>query len=240
MLRLAAARRAASFGLDESCAARSALLADCDCVPPVKKGCGDEVRLIVTVSTDGDDARRASGDSTVSPAILSSSAYDKSRPMASIERREGRKGRPSLPDGRREGGLGGAAVLLLLLLDPWEVVTVVSLSSSDSSAVSSISRADMERDSRSLRPPSAARTAGRPSLIPFDPELSRERGWVVDGRREMVTFKLADGRLESGAKGMSLEGRREETGDKEGRAGVGGPSWPWSSICSRVASSCLD
>ena len=39
----------------------------------------------------------------------------------------------------------------------------------------------------------------------------------------MVTFKLADGRRESGA-GRSLEGRREATGDKEGRAGVGGPS----------------
>lgn len=42
----------------------------------------------------------------------------------------------------------------------------------------------------------------------------------------MVTFKLVDGRRESGARKWSLEGRRDATGDKEGRAGVGGPSWP--------------
>ena len=65
--------------------------------------------------------------------------------------------------------------------------------------------------------------AGRPSTKPFDMELSRERGWLVDGRREMVTFRLADRRL-GGGTGRSLDGRRDVAGDKEGRAGVGGPS----------------
>ena len=169
--RLAAARKAASFGLDERCAARSAPLAEG--VPPDEQGRGgpgDGARLVV--STDGDGTRRvgASDGSTASPAILCSSACDKSRPMPSIESGEGRKGRTSLPDERREGGLSAVAVLL----DPWDIV---GLSASDSSASSSsVSRADMERDSRSPRPPSAARMAGRPSANPFDAELSRERG----------------------------------------------------------------
>lgn len=165
MLRLAAARNAASFGLDESCAARSAPLA-CG-VPPEGGGGGggDAVRLVVSVDGSGARSVSSSDDATASPAMLSSSACDKSRPMPSIESFEGRKGRRSLPDGRREGGPCAAAVSLL------------GLSASDSSASSSsVSRADMERDSRSPRPPSAARMAGRPSVTPFDAELSRERG----------------------------------------------------------------
>lgn len=39
----------------------------------------------------------------------------------------------------------------------------------------------------------------------------------------MVTFKLMDGRRESGA-GRSLEGRRDAAGVSVGRAGVAGPS----------------
>ena len=68
--------------------------------------------------------------------------------------------------------------------------------------------------------------AGRPSAIPFDAELFRERGWVIDGRREMVTFRLVDGRREGAAGRRSLEGRRDAAGVREGRAGVEGPSWP--------------
>lgn len=228
-LRLAAARSAANFGLDESWAARSGPLAEG--VPPPdgegRGGPGDGARLAVeaeaeveeVASTDGDDVRRmgASGGSTAPPTMLSSSAWDKSRPMPSIESGEGRNGRTSLPDAGREGGLSAVAVLL----DPWGVVGGSASDSSVSS--SSVSRADMERDSRRERPPSAARMAGRVSANAFDPELSRERGWLIDGRREMVTFKLADGRRESGA-GRSLEGRRDVAGDKEGSAGVGGPS----------------
>ena len=194
MLRLAAARSAASLGLDESCAARS--------VPADRAGGGVDVRL--TVSHDGDGRRAgSSGTDSAAPATPSSRACDRSRPMPSIESGEGLKRRASLTDGRREGGL--------------------SLSASESSASDSVSRADMERESRSPRPPSAARMAGRPSTKPFDMELSRERGWLVDGRREMVTFRLADRRL-GGGTGRSLDGRRDGAGDKEGRAGVGGPS----------------
>lgn len=175
MLRLAAARNAASLGLDERSAARSAPVAYC--VPPVVEegGGGDGDGVGLAVSSDGNGARcvSSSSDSIMSPAMLSSSASDKSRPMPSIESGEGRKGRISLADGR-EGGLRTAAVPLLLLFGPRE--DVVGLSGSDSSASSSISRADMERDSRSPRPPSAARMAGRPSATAFDPELSRERG----------------------------------------------------------------
>lgn len=216
MLRLAAARNAASFGLEERCAARSAPLA-CWVVP---RGSGDAVRLIVSV--DGDGARWvcSSGDAVASSAMPSSRACDKSRPMPSIERGEGRK----LTDGRREDGPSTVAVLVVVL-GPCDVGVGLSASDSDTSS-SSVSRADMERDSRSLRPPSAARMAGRPSATPLDAESIRGRDWDIDGRRDIVTFKLVDGRREGGAGKKSLEGRRDAAGDKEGRAGVDGPSWP--------------
>ena len=40
----------------------------------------------------------------------------------------------------------------------------------------------------------------------------------------MVTFKLVDGRRDRGPGRRSLEGRRDATGDREGMAGVAGPS----------------
>lgn len=178
---------------------------------------GDDDGLSVTISSCNDSAEES--------AMLSSSACDRSRPMPSIERKEGRR---MLLDGRREGGL--SAMRLAVLLDPRDAAVGVAFSASDpdSSASSSVSRADMERDSSNPRPPSAARMAGRPSIAPsrLDVELSRERGWFVDGRREMVTFKLLDGRRESERGGSAAEARRDEARDKEGRAGVGGPSWP--------------
>ena len=168
MLRPVATRNAASFGFDESCAARSVLL---PLAPP--GGGGDAERLVVSIDGDGAPCVSSWGDPVTSPDMLSPSACDRSRPMPSIERGEGRKRRTSVPEGRREDEPSAAAVPIRPL-DPLDVVVGAGLSASDTS--SSVSRADMERDSRSPRPPSAARMGGRPSAIPFDVELSRERG----------------------------------------------------------------
>ena len=192
---LVAARSAASLGLDASCVARSVPFAE---VPPLgDMGAGDAVRLMVCTGS-------STGSTAASPVMPSSSACDKSPPTSSIERGEGRKSRKS-PDGRCDS---------VPCLGPWDAG---GLSAPDSSMSSSVSRADMERESGSPQPPSAARKAGRPSWNPFDVELCRERDRSVDGRREMVTFRFEDGR-------WSLEGRRDAAGDKDGRAGVGGPS----------------
>lgn len=89
-------------------------------------------------------------------------------------------------------------------------------------------------------------------------EPRRERGRIscIDGRREvpdmgdigdcMPGFDPDDDALlavgspvVSGLRGFAsfIEGLRDGAADST--AGVGGPSWPWSSICSRVANSCL-
>jgi hypothetical protein len=61
------------------------------------------------------------------------------------------------------------------------------------------------------------------------------------GRGSVMLSAPPDGRREDddeGRRGITSEGRLEETGEKA-TAGVGGPSCPWSSMCSRFASSAL-
>lgn len=136
-------------------------------------------------------------------------------------------------------------------------------SSSDSSSSSADSDSESDMFCPSCAALSSARSedlSGRVSV--FEPRRERVVGScaVPDGRRDIVGVAWASGVRPSGRLSCidgrrevegdmarlyglpsCMEGRREAAGEKAAaEAGVGGPSCPWSSMCSRVASSCLD
>jgi hypothetical protein len=154
---------------------------------------------------------------------------------------DGRIGRPDMDPrelsrdrgaGCGSGGETGEAAACVVMGD----AVLLPAVSSSSSSPSSVSSADMESASMSAGPrpvrppldsgPSKLGRRGRESAYELEPSREREVGAADagnEGRRSEVD-----------------DWRREAAGDMaKADAGVGGPSWPWSNMCSRVASSCL-
>jgi len=174
--------------------------------------------LGVDAVTDG-----AVVEPTDSSSSLSNADIDKLLGM--LESPESKRDLRSFPNELLRRFWGGAAWLIERSL-PWLVLLP-----------SSSSRADMENVAvRPERPPLPSMGDRGEGRVGPEEEPKRGRGSVIprappEGRRE----DDEEGRR---AAVSWVDGRLEVAGDKA-TAGVGGPSCPWSSMCSRFASSVL-